>query len=110
MSDIESSKQVKGRKRLSGNENKWLNGYHDRRSVEKKKELWRAIRKSTNSETSVLLKDGWYRLITKMSATFNRLSIFAFCVYTSRSSSTYTIGKFYLHFKYVILYLFSLSL
>ena len=109
MSDIESSKQGKGCKRFSGNENKWLNGYDDRRSVEKKKKLWRAIRKSTNSETSVLLKDG-YRLITEMSATFNRLSIFAFCVYTSRSSSTYTIGKFYLHFKYVILYLFPLSL
>ena len=109
MSDIESSKQGKGRKRLSGDENKWLNGYDDRRSIEKKKELWRAIRKSTNSEASVLLKNG-YRLITKMSATFNRLSIFAFCVYTSRSSSTYTIGRFYLHFKYVILYLFPLSL
>ena len=42
-----------------------------------------------------------YRLmaVTSMSATFNKLSIFAFCVYTSRSSITYGIGKFSLHFK-----------
>ena len=77
MSDIESSKQGKGRKRLSGDENKWWNGYDDRRSIGKKKESWRAIRKSTNPETSVLLKNV-YRLITKMNPTFNRLSIFAF--------------------------------
>ena len=29
MSDIESSKQEKGRKQLSGDKNKWLNGYDD---------------------------------------------------------------------------------
>ena len=49
---------------------------------------------------SVLVKDG-YRLIavTNMSATFNKLSIFVFCVYFSRSSSTCAIGNFYLHSK-----------
>ena len=31
--------------------------------------------------------------VTNMSITFNKLSIFAFCVYTIRSSSTYAIGE-----------------
>ena len=31
--------------------------------------------------------------ITNMRITFNKLSIFAFCVYTIRSSSTYAIGE-----------------
>ena len=37
--------------------------------------------------------------VTSMRATFNKLSIFAFAVYSSKSSSTYAIKKFYLHFK-----------
>ena len=48
--------------------------------------------------------------VTSMSATFNKLSIFAFCVYTSRTSSTCAIGKFYLHFKQVLPYFLPLSL
>ena len=49
---------------------------------------------------SRFVKNG-YRLMTviTMTATFNKLSIFAFCVYTSSSSSAYAIEKFYLHFK-----------
>ena len=31
--------------------------------------------------------------VTNMRITFNKLSIFAFCVYTIRSSSTYAIGE-----------------
>ena len=46
------------------------------------------------------VKNG-YRLMaaTSMRATFNKLSIFAFCLYTSRWTSTYAIGKFHLHFE-----------
>ena len=51
VSEIENSKDGKGRKRLSGDENKWLNGCDDGESVWKKKKLWTAIHKSTNSET-----------------------------------------------------------
>ena len=38
-------------------------------------------------------------VVTNMNSTFNKLSIFAFCVYTLRSSSAYAIEKFYLNFK-----------
>ena len=51
-----------------------------------------------------------FMAVTNMNATFNKLSIFAFCVRTSRLSSTYAIGKFYLNFKQMIQYLFPLSL
>ena len=50
-SETENSKDGKDRKRLSEDENKWLNGCDDGGSVWKKKELWTAIHKSTNSET-----------------------------------------------------------
>ena len=48
----------------------------------------------------VLLKYG-YRLmvVTNIIPTFYKFSIFAFCVYTLRSSSAYAIEKFYLNFK-----------
>ena len=51
MVDIESSKEGKGRKRLSKHENKWLNGFNDRRTDEKNKELRSATHKSINSKT-----------------------------------------------------------
>ena len=51
MVDIESSKEVKGCKRLRKHENKWLNGFNDRWTDEKKKELWSATHKSMNSKT-----------------------------------------------------------
>ena len=42
-----------------------------------------------------------------MNATFNKLSIFTFCVYTSRSSSTYAFGKFYLNlYIYIHTYIY----
>ena len=51
MVDIESSKEGKGRKRLNKHENKWLNGFNDQWTDEKKKELWRATHKRINSKT-----------------------------------------------------------
>ena len=112
MSDVESSKEGKGHQRLSGEENKWFSGGDDRWNFRKKKELWRAIRKSTNSETCLFVKKNGYRLmaVTNMRETLNKLSIFAFYLYNSSSPSTYAIGKFYLHFQQVNLYLFPLSL
>ena len=58
--------------------------------------------KAPTLKRAPFVKKNGYRLIavTNMSATFNKISIFAFCVYTfTRSSSTYPIGKFYLNFK-----------
>ena len=51
MSEIESSKERKGHKQMSGDENKILNGLDDQSNVGKKEELWKANQKSTNSET-----------------------------------------------------------
>ena len=49
MSETESSKERKGHKQISGDENKILNGLDDQSNVGKKEELWRANQKSTNS-------------------------------------------------------------
>ena len=46
---------------------------------------------------SIWSKDGYrFRAVTNMSATFNKLCIFAFCIYTSRSSSACASGKVYI--------------
>ena len=62
---------------------------------EKERSMDRHPQKQQLWNVSVMLKN-WYRLmaVRNMSANFNNLSIFAFCVYASRPSSTYAIGKF----------------
>ena len=51
-----------------------------------------------NKKMDIVLKKNGYGCY-KCETTFNKLSIFVFCIYTSKSSSTYAIEKFYLHFK-----------
>ena len=78
--------------RLSGDDNKWLNGYEDRWCFAKKKALWRAIHKTPNLKCAHFAKNRYgfrFMVVTNPTAIFNKLSIFAFPVYTSRSFSTY---------------------
>ena len=43
--------------------------------------------------------------VTNMSATFNKLSILVFCVYTSRSSSAFAFGKCFIYI-YIYIYIY----
>ena len=70
-------------------------------ALEKRRSCGEPSTKALTLKRARFVKKNGCRLIaaTNMSATFNKFSMFAFCVYTSRSSSPYPIGKFYLNFK-----------
>ena len=83
---------------LSRDENKWLNGCNE--ALGKRKRYGQPSTRAPTLKSACFIKNG-YRLIAvaNMSLTFNKHCIFTFCVYASKSSSTFSIGKFYLHFK-----------
>ena len=67
---------------------------------EKRRRYGEPSTRAPNVKFAHFVKNGYGLMaVTSMSAIFNKLSRFAFYLYTSRTSSTYAIGKFYLHSK-----------
>ena len=75
---------------MSGDENEWLNGYDDRWSVGEKKGVMESHLQEQQLENVFFFYKNEYRImpVTNISATFDKLSIFAFCVYILASSIT----------------------
>ena len=100
MSDIETNKERMVLQRLSGEENKWLIGWGIGEALGKRKRYGETSTRAPTLKQALYCKiECRFMAVTKMNATFNKASIFNFCVYNSRSSSTYATGKFDSHFK-----------